>query len=269
MKKKPPEKKQSSPKNIYKDARLSMLIFCSIVILILLFYCFASLFTSIGYETFRKARDVDEKITAVINNNYEPLTIIIDPGHGGEDPGAVYPLATTDTATAQIKEKDLNLEISLMLYDLLRESGVRVELTRYEDLALELADRVEMANSLAPSLFIGIHHNAAPDLSEKGTLTMFNPARDYASYGITGERAARLLQEEMVGKLETADGGLREMGNSKVLSETEMPSVIAEIAYMTNESDRQKLMTEEFRKTAAQALHDGILKVLLAMEEKA
>lgn len=204
-----------------------------------------------------------------VGSRLKEKSVLIDPGHGGEDPGAVYPLATTDTAAAQIKEKDLNLEISLMLYDLLRESGVRVALTRYEDLTLELADRVEMANSLAPSLFIGIHHNAAPDPSEKGTLTMFNPARDYAAYGITGEKAARLLQEEMVGKLETADGGLREMGNSKVLSETEMPSVIAEIAYMTNESDRQKLMTEEFRKTAAQALHDGILKVLLAMEEKA
>lgn len=202
-----------------------------------------------------------------ISSRLKEKSVLIDPGHGGDDPGAVYPLANTDAA--QIKEKDLNLEISLMLYDLLRESGVRVELTRYEDLTLELADRVEMANSLAPSLLISIHHNAAPDPSAKGTLTMFNPAMDYASYGITGEKAARLLQEEMVKGLETADGGLREMRNSKVLSDTNMPSLTAEIAYMTNESDRQKLMNEEFRKEAAQVLHNGILKVLLAMEEKA
>lgn len=72
----------------------------------------------------------------------------------------------------------------------------------------------------------------------------------------------------MAGGLETADGGLREMSNLKVLSDTKMPSVIAQIAYMTNESDRQKLMDEEFRKKAAQALHDGIFKVLFAMEDK-
>lgn len=194
--------------------------------------------------------------------------MLIDPGHGGDDPGAVYSLENTDADAAQIKEKDLNLEISLMLYDMLKESGVRVELTRYEDLALELADRLEMANRLDASLFISIHNNAAPDKSANGTLTMFNPSKDYASYGITGERAAQLLHEEMVGELETADGGLQKMSKSKVLSDTKMPSVIAQVAYITNESDRQKLMNEEFRKKAAQALHDGILKVLFEMEDK-
>ncbi len=205
------------------------------------------------------------------NNNISKIKeklVLIDPGHGGDDPGAVYSPENTDADAAQIKEKDLNLEISLMLYDMLKESGIRVELTRYEDLALELADRVEMANHLDASLFISIHNNAAPDQSANGTLTMFNPAKDYASYGITGERAAQLLHEEMVGELETADGGLQEMSKSKVLSDTKMPSVIAQVAYITNESDRQKLMTEEFRKKAAQALHDGVIKVLYEMEDK-
>jgi len=109
------------------------------------------------------------------NNNISKVKdklVIIDPGHGGNDPGAVYSLIDTDAA--QIKEKDLNLEISLMLYNLLKESGIRVELTRSEDLNLELADRVEMANSLDASLFISIHNNAAPDSS------------DDAAYGQTG-----------------------------------------------------------------------------------
>ena len=204
-----------------------------------------------------------------MNNNISTIKeklVLIDPGHGGDDPGAVYPLEATDADAALVKEKDLNLEISLMLYDMLKKSGIRVEMTRYEDLALGLADRVEMANRLDASLFISIHNNAAPDSSVDGTLTIFNPAKDYVSYGITGERTAQLLHEEMVRELETTDGGVRKMSNSKILSNTKMPSAIAEVAHITNESDRQKLMNEDFRKKAAQALHDGVIKVLYEME---
>lgn len=206
------------------------------------------------------------------NNNISKVKdklVIIDPGHGGDDPGAVYSLTDTDTDAAQIKEKDLNLEISLMLYNLLKESGIRVELTRSEDLNLELADRVEMANSLDASLFVSIHNNAAPDSSENGTMTMFNPSKNDAAYGIAGERVAQLLQEEMIGELKTADAGIQEVNNIRVLRDTKMPSVIAQVAYITSESDRQKLMNEEFKTKAAQALHDGVIKVLYEMQDKA
>lgn len=206
------------------------------------------------------------------NNNISKIKdklVIIDPGHGGNDPGAVYSLTDTDADAAQIKEKDLNLEISLMLYNMLKESGIRVELTRFEDLNLELADRVEMANSLDASLFISIHNNTAPDSSENGTMTMFNPSKNGAAYGIAGERVAQLLHEEMIGELKIADSGIKKVNNIKVLRDTKMPSVITQVAYITNESDRQKLMNEEFKTKAAQTLHDGVIKVLYEMEDNA
>ena len=191
--------------------------------------------------------------------------VLLDPGHGGKDPGAIYPSGDPESKDVKVREKDLNLQITRQVYDMLKKSGVRVELTRKEDRALGLAERVEMANRLGASLLVSIHTNAEGDASKNGTLTVFNPSGDYSSYGITGEQAARVIQAEVVKGLQTADGGIHKGDNLLLLKNTKMPSILVETAYITNEADREKLMTEAFRARAAQALHDGIIKVLKEM----
>ncbi|WP_273225900.1 M56/M15 family metallopeptidase [Geosporobacter ferrireducens] len=203
----------------------------------------------------------DPTITAILNSKAKDKLVLVDAGHGGEDPGAIY----TKPDNSQVKEKDLNLQISLLLYDMLKTSGIKVELTRQEDIAMKLSERAELANKLNASLLVSIHIDANADPSENGTTTLFNPSMDYASYGITGERAAQLLQEELIGNLETTNQGIQKEDRLILLKNTKMPSSIVHIAYITNESDRQKLMTEEFKTQAAQALHDGIIKALNEM----
>lgn len=210
----------------------------------------------------------EPKLINEFNERIAEKLVVIDPGHGGVDMGAIYPFIETDSKVAQeiaqVKEKDLNLAISLMLYDMLKKSGIRVEMTRHEDITLELIDRVELANSLNASLFVSIHNNASNKSSDNGTMTYFNPLNNSATNGITGEKAAQIVHEQMVKDLGTTDGGVKKI-SIIVLNDTKMPAVVANPAYITNDSDRQNLMSETFQIKTAQALHDGIIKVLNEM----
>jgi N-acetylmuramoyl-L-alanine amidase len=187
--------------------------------------------------------------------------VVIDPGHGGDDPGAIYP-HNTDLKLIEVKEKDLNLDISLKLYDLLKKSGIRVEMTRQDDRSLRTEDRYELANNLNASLFVSIHNNSYKISSASGTSTYFNPSINAVSYGISGKRAAQLLQNELIKELGTIDVGVKELTPKMKYSNTKMPIVLAEIAYISNEGDRQNLSTEKFRVKAAQGLYDGIINIL-------
>jgi len=190
--------------------------------------------------------------------------VVIDPGHGGDDPGAIYP-HNTDPKLIEVKEKDFNLDISLKLYDLLKKSGIRVEMTRQDDRSLRLEDRYELANNLNASLFVSIHINSYKMSSASGTSTYFNPSINAVSYGISGKRAAQLLQNELIKELGTIDVGVKELTPKMKYSNTRMPIVLAEVAYISNESDRKNLSTEAFRMKAAQGLYDGIIKILNEM----
>ncbi len=197
-------------------------------------------------------------------NKFKEKLVVIDPGHGGEDPGAIYP-HTTDPKLIEVKEKDFDLDISLKLYSLLKNSGIRVEMTRLDDRTLKLQDRGELANRLNASLFVSIHNNSYKVNLNNGTTTYFNPSINAASYGITGKRAAQLVQKELVKELGTVDLGVKELTPKMKYSSTNMPIVLAEVAYISNESDRQNLSTEKFRMKAAQGLYDGIIKILNEM----
>jgi N-acetylmuramoyl-L-alanine amidase len=186
--------------------------------------------------------------------------VVIDPGHGGKDPGAVF---REEGNSKLLKESDLNLAICLALYDMLREKGVNVYMTRYDDSFVELKDIAEFANNLEAHLFVSVHNNAiANNPDYDGTMTLYYPLSNSEAYGITSEGLAKILQEEMVNGLGTTDRGLSERPNLAVLNRTKMPAVIAEVAFITNPSDRAKLKTKNFLDKAAESICEGIMRAL-------
>lgn len=195
---------------------------------------------------------------AIDSPGYIGKKVIIDPGHGGTDTGAVY---SYDNGT-EIKEKELNLKIALMLQDMLKESGVNVELTRQADNRSALEDRMKLANDSNASLLVSIHFNVSQDRTKQGTLTMYNSSEDNSIYGITAQKTAQAIHDEIVSKLGTEDAGVMAMSKSLKYDSLKMPAVIIELAFMSNESDRKRLMSEEFNYEAAKALHEGIISVL-------
>lgn len=193
---------------------------------------------------------------------YMERLVVIDPGHGGIDTGCVH---KTDGAP-DISEKELNLEIALLLRDMLEKSGVSVVLTRQEDRQVTLEDRMKLAELQDATLFVSIHINAGASIEEKGTATLYNPSEDNAVYGITGRKAAGLIQEKTAKGLGTIDAGIAAMPEGLKYNSLKMPAAIVELAYITNEHDRKIITDKNFKDNAARALYDGILSALKEME---
>ena len=179
--------------------------------------------------------------------------VVVDPGHGGSDPGAIY---------GGVTEKDLNLDISLRLYDLLKQGGVKVYMTRTDDRFVPLQTRAEFANQLDATLFVSVHNNAMADRNYDGTMMLYYPLPFNPYYNMSGRRLSQILQTELVTRLGTTDRGLRERTNLAVLRRTKMSAVIVEVAFMTNAKDLANLKTDTFRQKSAEAIYAGIVKAL-------
>ncbi len=181
--------------------------------------------------------------------------VVIDAGHGGSEPGAVH---------GGYYEKDFNIDIAKRLNELLKSKNVNTYMIREDDSYVGLYERAYIANNLNATLFLSIHNNAYYS-KYHGTETLYYPSPS-GSTGLTGKRFAQIIQNNLISKLNTKDRGIVERPNLVVLKATKMPAALAEIAFMTNSEDMEKLKTEEFRQKAAEALCDSILKALQEIE---
>jgi len=176
------------------------------------------------------------------------MIIAIDPGHGGSDPGAVGPAGT--------QEKEHTLAISLYLRNLLAQAGHKVALTRETDRDVaepdatageELQARVDIANEAGADIFISVHINAAVNPAAQGGETW---------YYQTGRELARCIQTQ-IARLGLSDRGIKQ-ANFYVLRHTDMPAVLVELGFISNQAEEALLNTEDFRLQAAAAIADGI-----------
>lgn len=212
-------------------------------------------------------------------------TIVIDPGHGGKDPGARGAHGT--------EEKDITLKVALLLRDLLRkEPDTRVLMTRDRDVFIELEDRAKFANSNNADLFVSIHVNSHPQKRIKGIeIYHFGEAKDQRALEVAARENGTPLSSTGVGweylvadllttkKIEdslelawttkqamvtrlnghynTVDHGVK-TAPFYVLRFTTMPSILAEIAYISNPAEEQLLKSASFLARVAEALFDGV-----------
>ncbi|SMB92575.1 N-acetylmuramoyl-L-alanine amidase [Thermanaeromonas toyohensis ToBE] len=182
--------------------------------------------------------------------------IVLDPGHGtdpqGPDPGAIGPTG--------VKEKDVNLAIALKLAQLLRAEGARVYLTREgESTSFSLAERAYYANDLKADVFISIHSNSSLNPAVGGTATYIYapPGTELEEQRDERLRLARCIQESLVAAL-----GLRNIGileaNFSVLRNTQMPSVLVEVAFISNPEEEKLLNDPAFQAKAAAGILEGL-----------
>ncbi len=179
--------------------------------------------------------------------------VVIDAGHGGVDPGALG---------GGLKEKDINLDIAARLNQLLIKNNVKTYMTRDDDCFVGVYERTYIANKLNACLFLSIHNNAIPDPAYRGTMTLCYPIANPVPGKFHGKAFAGIIHKYLIGRLGTIDRKVRDKPNLVVLRETSMPAAIAEIAFITNSSDRTLLKTAKFKQQAAQALCDAVLDAL-------
>ncbi|MCY8031134.1 N-acetylmuramoyl-L-alanine amidase [Bacillus inaquosorum] len=173
----------------------------------------------------------------------EGKTVYIDAGHGGEDSGAVG---------NGLFEKDINLAVSEHVTDKLKVEGANPVVSRSDDHFLTLEDRVAKASANHADLFVSIHVNSGV-ASASGTETYFQS--DYE--GENSRRLAADIQSQLVSSLQTRDRGVKE-SDFYVITYSQMPSVLAELGFITNSSDADKLGSEQYQQKAADAIVNGI-----------
>jgi N-acetylmuramoyl-L-alanine amidase len=220
--------------------------------------------------------------------------IVIDPGHGGHDPGA---------SGNGVAEAELVLDVSLRLKKLLeKEPGIEVVMTRDTDVFIPLDQRTAIANREGADLFLSIHANASRNPKARGVETYFlnfapNPeaealaARENSSSGQTMHRLpdivraialnnkldesrdfASTVQKAMVRKLASRNREIRDLGVKQapfvVLIGAGMPSVLAEIAFVSHRQEGQLLKTSSYRQQIAEALFDAVTKYQKSLKVK-
>ena len=172
-------------------------------------------------------------------------TVILDPGHGGMDPGAVY---------QRRQEKDDNLRLALAVGELLAGQGVDVLYTRTDDVYDSPYRKAMIANESGADYLISFHRNASPNAgSASGIQTLV-----YADRGVAAQMARDINRE--LAALGFRDLGVIERPGLAVLRRSRMPAVLIETGFIDNDADNQKF-DEEFEKIAT-AIADGILETL-------
>lgn len=179
------------------------------------------------------------------------LRIILDPGHGGQDSGAIGP--------SGLLEKDVNLAIALKVRDLLAPVA-EVGMTRATDMALgtdertDLRRRCEISNQFGAFAFVSIHCNAVDNPDVHGTETYHYP-NSYA-----GRKLATAIHTRLVA-LGLADRGVKE-ANFMVLRGTNASAALVEVAFISNPEEEQLLASPDFQERAARAIAEGIAEFL-------
>lgn len=195
-----------------------------------------------------------------------PVIVVVDPGHGGQDPGAVSPYLDG------FSEKDITLDIGLKLRDKLEKAGIKVIMTREDDRELDsywkedVWARPRIANEAKATLFVSIHVNSFDINVNKGDTYNGTEVYHYASDdGIfTGKHFAEIVGEEIKKVADTKFNGVIK-ADYGVLRLSEMPAILIETAYITNRGDHKRLESDEFRENMAQGILNGTVRALETM----
>lgn len=206
---------------------------------------------------------LDSKATEPTNAKSLKRTVIIDPGHGGEDPGAVGD-------NIQLKEKDINLIIGKRLKELLMEDGFNVIMTREEDGLLykegtkgytnkrrqDLLNRKKIMDESEADMVVSIHMNKFPQSQYHGAQTFF-PKNSEES-----KRLAQCIQRSLRDMVdpENKREALVKDTEILILKNIKKPTVIVECGFLSNAEEEQKLSTQEYQEKLAAAIKEGIKK---------
>jgi N-acetylmuramoyl-L-alanine amidase len=198
--------------------------------------------------TYDLTETEDEMIITLLRprEKYDKI-VVLDAGHGGTDNGA---------SGNGLKEKVVNLNHAMAVYNLLQaDSAIKVYMTRESDTYPTLQDRANLANEIDAHLFISIHNNSATSTA-KGTETLYHPN------SAKGKEMATILQQNLVNHLGTTNRGIKARTDLYVLKNTNMPAVLIEGAFLTNQEDAARMNTPTFIAEYGKAVYESILYFL-------
>lgn len=196
------------------------------------------------YVDFRTPQEIYDKV------------VVIDAGHGGRAPGAIK---------QGIQEKDLNLGILLKLKAILDQNNqnIGVYYTRTEDNNPTFEQRAQLANKAGADIFISIHNNSTTDgvMSEyNGTEVMYDELK--SEEGLSSKHLAEICLEETTAAIGSKNNGLTAGNSIYIIRNSQVPVALIEVGFMTNQTELDKLRTDEYQQQAAQGIYNAIVRAL-------
>ncbi len=179
---------------------------------------------------------------AVIKKNATKGKVVIDPGHGGSDYGAIR---------EGINEKDITLDVSERVSSILKSKGYKVAMTRNDDTYVSLQDRVDFSENEAPEIFVSIHVNSAVATEPKGIETHY-----YHDYS---KDLAKVIHSHLIKDIDTKDRGLVK-SKFYVINHTTVPAILVEMGFISNEEERAELISDKRKQKTAKAIAEGIIE---------
>lgn len=197
--------------------------------------------------------------------------VFIDPGHGGSEVGTVGKimqstghtdlLGKIEETEKTIYEKDLNLAISLKVDKLLKAAGIETCMLRTTDTYINIYDRPKIANEKDAFLFLCIHNNASTSTSVNGTQVYYSDSCP-AYTSLSNKELATIYYEAITKATGLKKSGVIDNNRYIVINQTKMPALILEIAFVSNQSDLQKLLDSSFTDKVAQGIRDATVEAL-------
>lgn len=169
-------------------------------------------------------------------------TVVLDPGHGGHDRGA---------SIGYVFEKHLALDTARRVEELLRKAGLKVVMTRSRDVFIPLPGRAAAGNRYGNAIFVSLHYNYNRGGSGNGVETYYNKS---ASYSL-----AAYIQAYLVQSTRMTNRGVKTAGFHVIRNTTRNPAVLVECGFVSNSTERSRMMTGDFRKKIAEGVAQGIV----------
>lgn len=182
-----------------------------------------------------------------------PITIVIDPGHGGKD------LGTTAESKLPTHEKVVNLATAQMLQTYLQQMGFRTLMTRQRDVFISLADRCQYANDQKADLYISVHYNSAPSDKAHGIEVFYFNSLENINRANSSKELAKNVLDNVIALTGAKSRGVKH-GNLAVIRETSMPAILIEGGFFTNAEEYQKIKDPAYQKKIAWGIALGVNK---------
>lgn len=212
---------------------------------------------TIETKTVQSTTTTSKPAESGVSQSSNEKLIVLDAGHGGTDPGAIGYLEGN-----KVLEKNLTLEITYKVKNILENAGYTVSMTRTGDTLPSLVERPTQANEENAAVFVSIHINSVNDAPEaNGTEVFYAESNNGNEYGTTSERLATNILNRMLYYMGSTNRGVKTAEHA-VTKRCEMPAALAEVGFITNATEVYNMTTEEYQYKAAQGIAEGIMITL-------
>ena len=197
-------------------------------------------------QSSKQTKNDNIKQTTATNDKKTPIKnkVVLDPGHGGSDYGAIR---------EGINEKDITLEITQRVASILKSKGYKSALSRTDDTYIGLQERCDFTEVENPEIFVSIHVNSAVATEPYGIETHY--------YHEESKELAEIIQKHLVKEIDSKNRGVIK-SKFYVINHTDVPAVLVETGFLSNPDERAELVTEKRKQATAKAIANGIIEYL-------